>query len=124
MSPWWVHVALNVTELNFVRCIVQLLLGKDRQENGMCKLCNQRPFSIHHIIFDCITLCQIRKKKWAVVIENCDNHLVQEIDKTSSKDKCIFIFNGFNVSYTPEWHAVYSSVAKFMYDMYKQNVQT
>ncbi len=46
MSPWWVHTAQNVTELKFVRCIVQFLLGKDRQEIGMCQLFNQQLYSI------------------------------------------------------------------------------
>ncbi len=50
MSPWWVHAAQNVTELKFVRCIVQFLLGKDRQEIGMCQLFNQQLYSIHNII--------------------------------------------------------------------------
>ena len=109
MSPWWVHAAQNVLELKVVRLIVQLLLGKDRQEIGICKLCNQQPYSAHHIIFDCIILYQARIEKWAFVIENCENHFVEEIDKMYSKEKCIFIFNGFNISYTSEWQAVYSS---------------
>ncbi len=44
----------------------------------MCQLCNQQPHYIHHIIFDCIILYQVRIKKWPFVIENCGNLLVQE----------------------------------------------
>ena len=46
--------------------------------------------------------------------------LVEEIDKMSSKEKCRFILNGFNISYTSEWQAIYSSVAKFLYEMYNK----
>ena len=120
MSTWWVYTKQNVTDVKYVRCIIQLLLGKDRQRIGLCNLCNQEPHSIHHILFECTMIYDFRKTQWANVTKCCNNLLVSEINKMSNKEKCKFILNGFYASYTPEWNNIYMSLAKFVYFMYNK----
>ncbi len=83
ISPWWFCCLTNVEETWNIQSIIQLLIGKDRQQNELCKLCSQFFYSTHHVLFECIDMKDYQIMFWKDVINNCDNLIVQEIEKMS-----------------------------------------
>ncbi len=83
ISSWWFHCLKNVEETRNIQCIIQLLIGKDRQQNELCKLCSHFFYSTHHVLFECIDMRDYQIMFWNNVINNCDNLIVQEIDTMS-----------------------------------------
>ena len=120
MTDWYDRTARIPLETHKIQSIIQLLIGKDRHQNELCKLCSQFFYSTHHVLFECIDMRDCQIMFWKVVTDNCDNLLVQEMEKMSYFVRCKFILNGFNVKYTPEWQSIYTTIGNYVFKVYKE----
>ena len=121
MSPWWEYTHRDLTRLHDTRLVVQLLLGRDRQNNGVCKLCLFSTASIAHILFECPSIGNQRNKQWL----NVEKHatfmytFLSDFSKLSNIEKCSMLLNAFNVMYVPEWKELYDAIIEFTCSLYR-----
>ena len=120
ISPWWVHCFRNIREVKNVKNIIQLLLGKGRADRELCKLCMYGMKDTVHILFECHTISAIRSQLWNDLTEVCEPAFIKDLNKMSNEEKCCFIFNAFNVAYTPEWEKMYTAMLVFINVMFKK----
>jgi len=123
ISPWWQHAFNNVHYMLKSRCIIQLLIGKERQLKGLCHKCNANQVSVEHILFYCNSVMKTRNLMWEKVESCCLPALLDDLMCMSTRERLIMILNGFNVNYVIEWQALYNTVADFICNVYQEYVR-
>lgn len=121
MSPWWILAHELPDKAQQCRLIIQLLLNKDRHMHSLCNVCGLSILSIPHILFECVGSLDRRTLLWSKVQDTCPISLIQDLSNMNPMERCSYILSGMNSPYIPEWKLMYSKLAAFIYDMYKNH---
>ena len=114
ISSWWLHCFRDPYFSRQNRCIVRLLLNTKRRGRTKCMLCSTNLNTVDHVLFECPNVADVRKHWWQLFEDRCPPEFVLSVNSMSSKERCKFLLNGFNVYYNHEWKDIYDYVSHFI----------
>ena len=125
MLAWWKFVRKKPIKMKQVSCLVAILSGtqpKGMQANfsNLCRMCDERRYeSPEHVLMRCPRLSAQR----LIFIHRIKAHMPPAMadcyEGMTISEKIQFFLSGFNSSFIEEWSPLYSSVAEFVWGMYK-----
>ena len=119
MSPWWIYNGRNPEDGKYCRLLARLMLNSYRLGRTRCELCNDHNMnSIHHILFECVNLIDVRNKYWELILHGGLPNLYHEMCMMDPITRRKFIFSGFRSDFIYEWNGFYRSVLLFVYKVY------
>ena len=132
ISPWWVHASRYPNERNSVVLLFRIIVGvhvfeKDGNYNGRskCILCdNNADNSLQHVLYECESLCDLRKREMDEIINFCPHPFTQYYNSLSIYEKTCFIVKSFGCEvYINEFHKIFTYFGRFVTNMVKQKHQ-
>ena len=73
--------------------------------------------TVHHLLFECSGLSQIRDITWNNVVTAAPRALANDLYNMSSERKTILLLSGFG-QFIQEWSNMFIVACNFLYEMY------
>ena len=125
VHTWWIFANKFPHLLRKISSVVALLCGTQPKSlqcfQTMCKLCQSRqPDSIEHTLFVCESLKSTRIDHLRKISASMPIAMNNEFSNMTPHRKVVFLLSGLSAAYTWEWTAIYSNIANFVYEMYRE----
>ena len=123
---WWRFCKYKPAYVNKCFVILRLATGnhvirerRNKQYSSrMCQECNAMvDDTVHHMLFECSGLSQIRDITWNNVLTAAPRALANDLNNMSSERKTILLLSGFG-QFIQEWSNMYIVACNFLYEMH------
>ncbi len=136
ISAWWRLCQNNPCIINKCKTAVKLLLDchqlnvrvckypNSLVKNSLCTSCNMfTNDTIEHMLFECSSLCDVRKILWNNVINECPSEIfIRQMEEMEPDKRATYLVSCLNNSYVVEWNHLFIAIVNFIHVIYRKKL--
>ena len=136
ISAWWSLCQNNPCIVDKCKTAIKLLLECHQLNVRVCKYPNSLVKSslctscnmfindtIEHMLFECSSLYDIRKRLWNNIIDECPSEIfIRQMEQMDSDKRATYLVSCLHNSYIVEWNHLFNAIVTYIHVLYRKKL--